>query len=53
MQLAVLSGGVRMPAVPVAEVQPAPAAPVVVEEAPVVVPAPYVAPVYPRKQDRN
>ncbi len=55
LQLAVLSGGVRMPLVPVVEtetIQPSP----VVFNAPLAVPAapvPYVAPVYPRKQDRN
>ena len=52
LQLAVLSGGVRMPAIPVAETVTAP----IVFNTPLVVPAapvPYVAPVYPRKQDRN
>jgi hypothetical protein len=38
VQVSVLGGGVRMPAPPVLK---APA------------PTPYVAPVYPRKQDRN
>jgi hypothetical protein len=41
-----------MPAIPVVETAPAP----VVFNTPLVVPAapvPYVAPVYPRKQDRN
>ena len=55
LQLAVLSGGVRMPAVQGVEVQPVETVPVVVPQAPVaaVAPAPYVAPFYPRKQDRN
>ncbi len=51
-QLAVLGGGVAMPLVPVAVVAPQP---IVYTPAATVtaVPAPYVAPVYPRKQDRN
>lgn len=35
------------------EVQPAQVAPVVAAETPAPAPAPYVAPFYPRKQDRN
>jgi len=54
IQLAVLGGGVRMPLVPAVEIAPVQAksvavAPVSVQAAP----APYVAPAYPRKQDRN
>jgi hypothetical protein len=54
LQLAVLSGGVRMPAIPVVETTQSPVVfttPLVVPVA--VAPVPYVAPVYPRKQDRN
>jgi hypothetical protein len=51
--LAVVGGGVRMPLIHVVEVHPAPVVEVV-QPAPVVVAqAPYVAPVLPRKQDRN
>ena len=55
LQLAVLGGGVAMPRVPVAVAAPQP---IVIMPAPVLAPAPappapYVAPVYPRKQDRN
>jgi len=53
MQFAVLGGGVRMPLIQVAE---APQVPVFVDASAQVLdvaPAPYVAPVYPRKQDRN
>ena len=56
LQLAVLGGGVRMPLVQVAEVTPVPTpapAPVVAPQALAVLAAPYVAPFYPRKQDRN
>jgi len=65
LPFAVVAGGMRMPGVQVAEVQPVqmpqlaeteqlaqaerPALPVASQ----VQPAPYVAPVYPRKQDRN
>ena len=48
LQFAVLQGGVRMPIYQEEVVQPAP---VVVPVAPA--PAPYVAPVYVPKQDRN
>jgi hypothetical protein len=50
LELAVVGGGVRMPLVEVVET------PVLaVVTAPVILPAPraYIAPVYPRKQDRN
>jgi hypothetical protein len=45
--LALFGGGVRMPAIQVAVETPVPPAPVVAEA------APYVPPVYTRKQDRN
>jgi filamentous hemagglutinin family protein len=57
--LAVLGGGVRMPAIRVAEAQPPPvvvtrqAAPARVAPAPAPAPVPYVAPFHPPKQDRN
>jgi hypothetical protein len=56
--LAVLGGGVRMPLVRVAETQPVPvvvtpAAPASVAEVRAPAPVAYVAPVHPRKQDRN
>jgi hypothetical protein len=52
LEFAVLGGGVRMPLIQVVETRPVPASPVVAAPIP---PAPvaYVAPVYPRKQDRN
>jgi hypothetical protein len=57
-QFAVLSGGVRLPAIPVAETTPVETAPLAaVSPAPAPVIAPvrkrYVAPVYPRKQTRH
>jgi len=55
LQLAVLGGGVNMPLIPVVETSVVPAAPIVLTT-PLLVPAAqaaYVAPVYPRKQDRN
>ncbi len=54
LQLAVLGGGVRMPLLPVVEMAPLQAESVAVAPVPVqAAPAPYVAPIYPRKQDRN
>ena len=52
IRLAVLEGGVRMPVVQVLEA-PAQPRPVIVPRAPAPVQAPYVAPVYAPKQDRN
>jgi hypothetical protein len=54
-QLAVLGSGVNMPLIPVVETEMVPSAPNVVTT-PLLIPvaqAAYVAPVYPRKQDRN
>ena len=55
VQPTVVVGGINFPPVEVAEITPPPvAAPAPVAAAPIVAaPAPYVAPVYPRKQDRN
>lgn len=58
LTLAVIGGGVRMPLVRVAETPPAPvilaaAAPVILAAPAPVTAARYVAPVRPRKQDRN
>jgi hypothetical protein len=51
--LAVLGGGVKMPLIPVAEVRPTPVVEVTPPAPRVEAAAPYVAPVLPRKQDRN
>jgi hypothetical protein len=51
--LSVLQGGVLMPPYQVAEVRQAAPAPVVIEEAPVVPPPPYVPPVFAPRQSRN
>jgi hypothetical protein len=52
VEIAVVGGGVRLPAAPVVATQPVPVVQAAVI-APVVVAAPYVAPVYAPKQDRN
>jgi len=53
-QFAVLSGGVRLPPIPIAETTPVETVPLETRAA-VVAPAPkpYVAPVLPRKQTRH
>ena len=52
VEFAVLGGGVRMPLIQVVETRPVPVIATVAPPVPPA-PAPYVAPVYPRKQDRN
>ena len=54
VQFAVLGGGVRMPLIEVAEKAPPAPAPLPAAATAAAAPAiPYVAPVYPRTQDRN